>query len=67
MTPAPHRYVHVCIHKYKEYDNLYMCYVVALILYWRMQNNCSPSDRFIPVQCRIFAPSVLFFNVYYKQ
>ncbi len=31
------------------------------ILYWRMQNNCPSSDRFITVQCRIFAPSVLFF------
>ncbi len=30
--------------------------------YWRMQNNCSSSDRFITVQCRIFALSVLFFE-----
>jgi hypothetical protein len=35
--------------------------------YCRLQNNCSPSDRFITVQCRIFALSVRFFNVYYKQ
>ncbi len=28
--------------------------------YWRLQNNCSSSDRFITVQCRIFALSVLF-------
>jgi hypothetical protein len=35
--------------------------------YWRSQNNCSSSDRFITVQCRIFALSVLFCNVYYKQ
>ncbi len=27
--------------------------------YWRMQNNCSSSDRFITVQCRIFALRVL--------
>jgi hypothetical protein len=27
-----------------------------------MQNNCSSSDRFITVQCRIFALSVLFFE-----
>jgi hypothetical protein len=33
-------------------------------MYWRLQNNCSPSDRFITVQCHIFAPNVLFGNVY---
>ncbi len=31
---------------------------------WRMQNNCSSSDRFIIVQCRIFALSVHFCIVY---
>ncbi len=32
----------------------------AKFQYWRMQNNCSSSDCFITVQCRIFALSVLF-------
>jgi hypothetical protein len=35
--------------------------VLIKMYYWRMQNNCSSSDRFITVQCRIFALSVLFF------
>jgi hypothetical protein len=41
--------------------------IPSLNTYWRMQNNCSSSDRFITVQCCILALSVLFFNVYYKQ
>ncbi len=52
-----------------EIFNVCMCVCVwhARISYWRMQNNCSSSDRFITVQCRIFALSMPFFNVYYKQ
>jgi hypothetical protein len=44
-----------------------MCMDDVHMHYWRLQNNCSSSDRFITVQCRIFALSVLFCNVYYKQ
>ncbi len=29
--------------------------------YWRLQNNCSPSDRFATLQYRIFALSLLVF------
>jgi hypothetical protein len=47
--------------------NMCACVSVCVVCYWRLHNNCSPSDRFITVQCRIFAQSVLFCNGYYKQ
>jgi hypothetical protein len=61
-------YIRICIHAYihtYRYDSLRhlqcVIYIYACIhTYWRMQNNCTTSDRFITVQCRIFAPSVLF-------
>ncbi len=30
------------------------------VFYWRMQNNCSSSDRFITVQCRICTERAFF-------
>ncbi len=40
--------------KRKELMRAYKVHRKSTKRYWRMQNNCSSSDRFITVQCRIF-------------
>jgi hypothetical protein len=55
------QYVYAFIYSMYMHLSIMYIYIILLFSVLALANNCSSSDRFITVQCRIFALSALFF------